>query len=94
MKEMATVHMSEAELARDLHGALARVRQGLEIVIEQDHEAIAVLSARPRGGRPIAEILRDAKRRNSTVALDEDFGQDLEEIVSSHNQAWSLLARD
>lgn len=30
---MATVHMSEAEVARDLHAALARVQQGIEIVI-------------------------------------------------------------
>ncbi len=36
-KAMATVHMSEAEVARDLHAVLAKVQQGVEIVIEQDH---------------------------------------------------------
>jgi antitoxin (DNA-binding transcriptional repressor) of toxin-antitoxin stability system len=86
---MATVHMSEAEVARDLHGVLAKVQQGVEVVIEQDHRPVAVLRAQHRSGRPISEILRDAKQRNSTVTLDEDFGKDLEEIVASHHKPWN-----
>ena len=86
---MAIVHMSEAEVARDLHAVLARVQQGVEIVIEQDHRPVAVLRAQVGSGRPIAEILRDARRRNSTVTLDEDFGRDLEEVVSSHLTQWN-----
>lgn len=86
---MAIVHMSEAEVARDLHAVLARVQQGVEIVIEQDHRPVAVLRAQVGSGRPIAEILRDARHRNSTVTLDEDFGRDLEEVVSSHLTQWN-----
>ena len=33
MENMAQVHMTEAELARDLHGVLEKVRQGAEVVI-------------------------------------------------------------
>ena len=40
---MVTVHMSEAEFAQDLHAVLAKVQQGVDIVIEQDHRPIAVL---------------------------------------------------
>ena len=40
-------------------------------------------------GRPITEILREAKQRSSTVTLDEDFGKDLEEIIASHRQPWN-----
>jgi hypothetical protein len=29
--------MSEDELARDVHAVLAKVQQGVEVVIEQDH---------------------------------------------------------
>ncbi|MCC6589359.1 MAG: hypothetical protein IT168_21855 [Bryobacterales bacterium] len=76
--------MSEAEVARDLHAVLAKVQQGIEIVIEQDHRPVAVLRAQSRSGRPITEILREAKQRNSAVTLDEDFGKDLEEIVAMH----------
>jgi len=39
--------MSEAEVARDLHAVLAKVRQGVEIVIEQDHRPVAVLKSSP-----------------------------------------------
>jgi hypothetical protein len=42
---MATVHMSEAELARDLHSVLAQVQQGIEVVVEQDHRPVAVIRA-------------------------------------------------
>jgi antitoxin (DNA-binding transcriptional repressor) of toxin-antitoxin stability system len=89
MEIMATVHMSEAEVARDLHAVLDKVRQGIEIVIEQDHRPVAVIRAQHRSGRPITEILREAKQRNSAVTLDEDFGKDLEQIVAAHQQPWT-----
>ena len=60
MKAMTTLHMSEAEVARDLHAVLAKVQQGVEIVIEQDNRPVAVLRGRIRSGRPITEILREA----------------------------------
>ena len=59
---MATVHMSEAEVARDLHAVLAKVQQGVEIVIEQDHRPVAVIKQPPPVGRMISEILADLKR--------------------------------
>ena len=40
-------------------------------------------------GRPVTEILREAKQRSSTVTLDEDFGKDLEEIIAIHQQLWN-----
>lgn len=40
---MAILYMSEAEVARNLHAVLAKVQQGIEIVIEQDHLPVAVL---------------------------------------------------
>jgi len=86
---MAVVHMSEAELARDLHAVLAQVQQGVEVIIErEDHRPVAVISSPHRSGRPIMDILREARQRNSTVTLDEDFGKDLEEIIRSHQQPW------
>jgi len=86
--------MSEAEVARDLHAALVKVQQGVEIVIEQDNRPVAVLRAQSRSGRPLTEILREAKQRNSSVTLDADFGRDLEQIVASHQQPWTPPAWD
>jgi antitoxin (DNA-binding transcriptional repressor) of toxin-antitoxin stability system len=89
INSMAVVHMSEAELARDLHAVLAQVQQGVEVIIErEDHRPVAVIRSPHRSGRPIMDILREARQRNSTVTLDEDFGKDLEEIIRSHQQPW------
>jgi hypothetical protein len=32
---MATVRISESELARDLHAVLAKVQSGVEVIVEQ-----------------------------------------------------------
>jgi len=81
--------MSEAEVARDFHAVLAMVQQGVEVVIEQDNRPVAVIRAQQRTGRPITEVLREARQRNSQVTLDEDFGKDLEEIIASHQKPWN-----
>ena len=83
-----TIHMSEAEVARDLHAVLEKVQQGVEVVIEQDHKPVAVIRAQRRSGRPISEILAEAEKPNSDVTLDEDFGKDLEEIIAMHQKPW------
>jgi antitoxin (DNA-binding transcriptional repressor) of toxin-antitoxin stability system len=87
---MAVIHMSETEAARDFHAVLAQVQQGAEIVIEQDdHRPVAVIKSANRGGRPIVDILREAKQRKLAVTLDEDFGNDLEAIIAGHQQPWN-----
>ena len=83
---MATVHITEAELARDIHAVLEKVQEGFEVIIEQDHRPVAVIKTPHRSGRPITEILREARQRNLTVTLDEDFGTDMEEIISGHQR--------
>ena len=40
---MAVLHITEAELARDVHAVLEKVREGAEVVIEQDHRPVAVI---------------------------------------------------
>ena len=78
-----TLRITEAELARDVGAVLDKVQQGSEVVIErEDQRTVAIVSAPPRGGRPIDDMLRDARARNSTVTLDEDFGRDMEEIIA------------
>jgi hypothetical protein len=86
---MAALRVTEAELARDLHGFLAKVQEGAEIVVVQDQQTVAVIRPSQRSGRPIAEVVREAKERNSTVTLDAEFGKDLETIIASHDQPWN-----
>ena len=68
--------------------------RGLEVVIEQDHRPVAILRPAHRSGRPVSEILREARHRNSTVTLDEDFGNAVEAIIASQQQPWSPPSRE
>ena len=86
---MGTLRITEAELARDMHAILAKVQRGVEVVVEQDHRPVAVLRPPDRSGRLVSDILREARQRNSTVTLDEDFGTDLEAIIASQQQPWN-----
>ena len=85
-----TVRITEAEVARNVPAALSQVEQGGEVIIErEDHRPVAVICAPHRSGRPISDILADAKRRRSAAKLDEDFGKDMEEIIADHRTPWN-----
>jgi len=83
---MATIHISEAEAARDFAGVMAHVRLGAEVVIENETRAVAVVRpAVPAGpGRLLSEIIAAAESRGSSALLDGDFARDLEEVINSH----------
>jgi antitoxin (DNA-binding transcriptional repressor) of toxin-antitoxin stability system len=82
---MATIHISEAEAARDFAGLMARVRSGAEVVIENEARAVAVVRpADPAPGRLLSEILAAAEARGSSAVLDGSFARDLEAVVASH----------
>ena len=87
--DMGTLRITEAELARDVRAVLAKVQTGVEVIVEQDHRTVAVIRSPRRNGRPISEIVRQARERNSTVTLDPDFGKDLEAVIASHRQPWN-----
>ena len=80
---MAQVHMTEAELARDLHAVLEQVRQGAEVIIEDGYRRVAVIKPVQGPGRSIDECIAIARARGSRATLDEEFAKDLEEIISS-----------
>lgn len=94
IESMAQVHMSEAELARDLHAVLEKVRQGAEVIVERDAKPVAVIKAPQFRGRPIDECIALAKTRGSHATLDEDFAKDLEDIINSHREPLNPPAWD
>ena len=81
---MATIHISEADAARDFAGLLARVRAGVEVVIESGTQPVAVLrAAAPR--RSISESIALAEARSKELGykpvMDAEFAADMEEII-------------
>jgi antitoxin (DNA-binding transcriptional repressor) of toxin-antitoxin stability system len=99
---MATVHMSAAEVARDLHAALAKVQQGFEIVIEQDHRPVAVLKPSPaapaRPGRKLSECIAMAKAYEAKLGYapmpDEGFADDVQAGIDACRDSFEPPAWD
>jgi len=86
---MAVIHISEAEAARDFAGLMARVREGTEIVIESDAQAVAIVRPADGAFRPrlLSESIALAKKHAEELGyeprMDPDFAADLEEIIRS-----------
>jgi antitoxin (DNA-binding transcriptional repressor) of toxin-antitoxin stability system len=68
---MGSLRITEAELARDVHAVLAKVRTGVEVIVEQDHRPVATIKAAARSGRPSQASTASAKASGSKVTLDE-----------------------
>ena len=89
---MEQVHMTEAEVTRDFAAVLERVRQGVEVVVELNHQAVAVLRPVSPPRRTISECIalaeRHEKERGYAVTLDPDFAADVEEIIRNR-QPWN-----
>ena len=56
-RAMSTVRITETELARDVHAVLEKVRQGVEVIVEQDQRAFAVIKASKPAGGLISEVI-------------------------------------
>lgn len=84
---MAVIHISEAEASRDFSGLLARVRTGVEVVIDREASpAVVVRVANDGAVRRLSESLRLAKEHRSTARLENGFAQDLETLVNGHSE--------
>jgi len=81
------LHLTEAELARDIQSVMEKVQQGLEVVVERDNQPIALLRAVAPPRRTISECIALAEQREKDrgypVRLDPDFANDVEQIVQS-----------
>jgi len=86
---MATVHMSEAEVALDLHAVLAKVQEGVEVIVEQDHRPVAVIRSPFLKGRLLSECIALAEARGTTAIPDEGFMKDVAEGTADRSKPWN-----
>lgn len=86
---MATVHMTEAELARDLHAVLDKVRQGVEVVVEQDHRPVAVIRSPLLKGPLLSGCIALAEARGTAAIPDEGFLKDVQEGIAERSKPWN-----
>jgi antitoxin (DNA-binding transcriptional repressor) of toxin-antitoxin stability system len=84
-----TVRITEAELARDIHAVLEKVRQGVEVLVEQDRRPVAVIRAPLIEGRKISEVIAGLEASGANAVIDEDFARDIEEGIKAHREPWN-----
>jgi antitoxin (DNA-binding transcriptional repressor) of toxin-antitoxin stability system len=86
---MARLHISDADLARDPYAVLAKVEEGVEVIIERDHRPVATIRSPKRSGRPISECIASARASGSKAILDGGFGNDVEEGIKKRSLPWN-----
>ncbi len=90
IEEMATVHITEAELVRDIHAVLAQVQEGVEVIVEQNHRAVAVIKTPQGPGRKISECIALAKAYEEKLGYapvpDADFARDVQAAIDAHRE--------
>lgn len=82
---MATIHISEAEAARDFVGLMARARAGVEVVIDDASPAVRLSIVAEQRGRLLSESIAlaeaHAKELGYEPVMDAEFAADMEEII-------------
>ena len=87
--DMGTLRITEAQLARAVRAVLAKVQQGVEVVVEQDHRAVATIRTPLSKGRLLSESIALAEARGTTAIPDEGFMKDVEEGIAERSQPWN-----
>src|SRR5712691_11992813 len=93
IEDLAELHITEAEVVKDFAAVLEKVRHGAEVIVERDHQPVAVIKFPEFRGRSIDECIALAREHGSHATLDEDFAKDLETVIDSHRES-SLLSMD
>ena len=82
---MAVIHISEADAARDFAGLMARVRAGAEVVIGGASPAVKLSTVSTQPGRLLSESIALAEAHTKELgyepAMDAEFATDMEEII-------------
>ncbi len=86
IEDMAELHMSEAEVAKDFAAVLEKViRQGVDVVVEHDRQPVAVLRPATPSRRRVSEVMA-LMPKNSTATMDADFARDVQAAIESHRE--------
>ena len=92
--DMSIVRITETELARDVHAVLEKVRQGVEVIVEQDHRPFAVIKASKPAGRLISEVIAALEASGANALVDEDFARDVKEEIQTCREPWNPPSLD
>jgi antitoxin (DNA-binding transcriptional repressor) of toxin-antitoxin stability system len=83
--EPQVLHISEADLAKDVRSIVQRVQSGAQVVIERDAQPVAVIRTPEPVRRTISECIA-LLPANSTATIDPDFAKDVEAAIAAHRE--------
>ena len=86
---MGTLRISDADLARDPYAVIARVEEGVEVIVERNHRPVATIRMPKRSGRPISECIASARASGSKLILDGGLDKDVEDGIRERSQPWN-----
>ena len=89
IEEETTLRVTEAELVRDIHAVLSRVREdGVQVIVEQDHHPAAVIRTPIAPGRRISECIVRAieyeEKLGYAPSPGAGFTADVQAAVNAH----------
>jgi len=88
-----TVRITEAELARDIHAVLVRVQHGVEVIVEHDHQPVAVIRTPQGPGRKLGDAslwLRRLKKGSATRQCPIPTSRKMCKRLSRHTESRSI----
>ena len=94
-KHNMTLRLTAAELTRDLHAIIIQVRDGgLEVIVEEGEQAVAVIRAPEGPGRKLSECIAIAKAYESHLGYapvpDAEFAADVQAAIDAHREPLNL----
>lgn len=79
------IHISELEALSNFAALLARVRSGVDVIIEHDKQPVALVCAPAPPRRTISDCIA-LLPENSTATIDPDFAKDVQAAIDSHRE--------
>jgi antitoxin (DNA-binding transcriptional repressor) of toxin-antitoxin stability system len=90
--------LQKPNFARDIHAVLAKVQEGVEVIVEQDNCPVAVIKTPRAPGRKISECIALAKAHEQELGYapvpDADFAKDVQAAIDAHREPLNPPAWD
>lgn len=85
---MATVRMTDSDVANNFAAVLQKIREGIEVVVEQNHRPVALIRSPLPQGRLLSECIALAEARGTTAVPDDGFMKDVAEGIAERSKPW------
>ena len=85
---MATVRMTDSDVRNNFAAVLQKIREGIEVVVEQNHRPVALIRSPLPQGRLLSECIALAEARGTTAVPDEGFIKDVAEEIAERSKPW------